>query len=174
MKKRKLDNIQRALSFDPFGDADFDGVPNILDCKPLDPKRHGFFGDFGVAVKTRVRGEVGIAKKRILTRVAGEETMEQREAIREAEAKGYFEGSKEAAKRRGRERALVRKKPISEKAVEVVGVVQKFAKKQKKKRRYGFFDVNLPLITNIPSMKTKKPTKKRVGTLNVKVPDVKW
>lgn len=46
MNKKDLDFWEAAnkynLSF--FGDADKDKVPNVLDCKPLDPKRDGIFG----------------------------------------------------------------------------------------------------------------------------------
>lgn len=52
---RKKDKIQQALSFNPFGDMDGDGVPNILDCRPMDPKMDGFFGDLGGAIKRKFK-----------------------------------------------------------------------------------------------------------------------
>lgn len=55
MTKRKEDLILRAINYDPFGDADRDGVQNIIDCKPMDPNRDGFFRDFGGALKRRLK-----------------------------------------------------------------------------------------------------------------------
>ena len=36
-KQRKID----PLLYAPFSDIDRDGVPNVLDCQPLNPKKHG-------------------------------------------------------------------------------------------------------------------------------------
>ncbi|MCK4526008.1 hypothetical protein KAW18_01450 [candidate division WOR-3 bacterium] len=171
MTKRKKDRIQKALSYDPFFDTDNDGVPNILDCRPLDPTRDGFFGDLGGAIKrrfkpsmidykrkkrdgiledvlqkktdpsildykprkprklerdglvseisgaikTRVKGEVGEAKERLVKGIAGEEVREERKTLREAEHEAYLEEAKEQIEERGREKARAkfeRRKPL--------------------------------------------------------------
>ena len=164
MTKRKKDNIQTALSYNPFGDLDGDEVPNILDCRPKNPKMDGFFGDLrkrfkpsmidykrkkrdgiledvlqkktdpsilnykprkskrdglvsdiGVAIKTRVKGEVGEAKERIVKGIAGEEVREERKTLREAEHEAYLEEAKEQIEERGREKARAkfeRRKPL--------------------------------------------------------------
>jgi hypothetical protein len=39
-------SIGQNKNLKPFGDADKDGVPNWLDCKPLDKKKQGFLHDF--------------------------------------------------------------------------------------------------------------------------------
>ena len=204
MQKRKLDNIQRALSFspvnisynpkkvlsgpknvgyDPFGDRDGDRISNILDCAPLDPTKDGFFRDLGGAVKTRVKGEVGLAKKHLLSRVSGVESRERREKIREAESEGYFEEIKKQVKERGREKARAKfgkREPIGRKLEKTVGIIEEFAqkgrKRNKKRRKVGLVgcpDVSLMLLgSNI--RKTKKKTKKKItGTLNVPMPDIK-
>lgn len=181
MKKRKLDNIQLALSYSPFSDYDKDGVPNILDCKPFDPQKDGFFRDLGGAVRTRVKGEIGVTKTRILKGVAGEEAREQREAVRKAESEGYYEEIKKQVKERGREKArakFAKREPIGRKLEKTVEVIEKFAQRKQKKRRKvgldGCPDVSLQLLGTIPSKKTKKAKKKITGTLNVVMPDVKW
>jgi len=48
MKKKDMDFFQAHQKYNlkPFGDVDKDGVKNILDCKPFDPKRDGLFGRF--------------------------------------------------------------------------------------------------------------------------------
>ena len=169
MTKRRKDRITNALDFSPFSDSDKDGVPNILDCKPLDPTRDGFFGDLGgaikrrfkkpsmidyepkkrdgiledvlqkktdpsilnykprkskrdglvsdigVAIKTRVRGEVGEAKERLVKGIAGEEVREERKTLREAEHEAYLEAAKEEIEERGREKARAkfkRRRPL--------------------------------------------------------------
>lgn len=173
MTKRKKDRIQKSLSYDPFFDTDNDGVPNILDCRPLDPTRDGFFGDLGGAIKrrfkpsmidykrkkrdgiledvlqkktdpsildykprkprklerdglvseisgaikTRVKGEVGEAKERLVKGIAGEEVREERKTLREAEREAYLEAAKEEIEERGREKARAkfkRRRPLME------------------------------------------------------------
>lgn len=182
MKKRKLDNIQLALSYSPFSDYDKDGVPNILDCKPFDPQKDGFFRDLGGAVRTRVKGEIGVTKTRILKGVAGEEAREQREAVRKAEAEGYYEEIKKQVKERGKARArakFAKREPVGRKLEKTVEIIEEFAqkgrKRSKKKRKVGLVgcpDINLGLL-GTPLKRTKKV---KVGTnmLNVKLPDVKW
>lgn len=101
MQKRKEDIILRAINFDPFGDLDGDGVPNILDCQPKNPLKDGFFRDLGGAIKTEIKGEVGEAKERIVEGIAGEERREERKVLREAE----HEEAKEMVQERGKEKA---------------------------------------------------------------------
>ena len=173
MKRRKHDNIQKTLSYSPFSDFDGDGVPNILDCRPKNPNMDGFFRDLGGAVRKRVKSEVGVAKKRILERVSGEKELERRKEIREAESEGYYEERLKEAKKRGREKALIKKKPVSKKIEETVETIEKFAKKQKKKRKVGVLDVNLMLLGN-NIRKTRKKTKRKVsGILDVGCPDIR-
>jgi len=38
VRRRK---VERLVKQNPYGDYDHDGVPNISDCQPLNPKRHG-------------------------------------------------------------------------------------------------------------------------------------
>ena len=169
MTKRKKDRITNALDFSPFSDLDKDGVPNILDCKPLDPTRDGFFGDLSGAirrkfrkpsmidykrkkrdsiledvlqkktdpsilnykprkskrdglvseisgaVKTRVKGEIGEAKERLVKEIAGEEVREERKILRKVERGAYLEAAKEEVEVRGREKARAkfkRRRPL--------------------------------------------------------------
>ena len=115
MAKRKKDRIRKALEFSPFSDMDGDGVPNVLDCRPMDPTRDGFFKDLGGAVRTRVGSEVSELKERTIEGIAGEKAREQRRELREAEKGSYLEESKEMAEERGREKARAkyeRRKPL--------------------------------------------------------------
>lgn len=135
MQKRKEDLILKAVNYDPFGDFDMDGVQNILDCKPYDKTRDGFFRDLGGAIKTEIKGEVGEAKERIVKGIAGEERREQRKELREAEHEAYLEEAKEMAQERGKEKAQ-RKftkhrigEGFGEKVEDLEEKVEKFAKK---------------------------------------------
>lgn len=115
MVKRKKDRIRKALEFSPFSDMDGDGVPNILDCQPQNPKMDGFFGDLGGAIKTRTKAELGELKQRTIEGIAGEEAREQRKSLKEAERESYLEEAKEQAEERGREKARAkyeRRKPL--------------------------------------------------------------
>ena len=135
MQKRKEDLILSAINYDPFGDLDRDGVPNILDCQPNNPLKDGFFRDLGGAIKTEVKGEVGEVKERLLKGIAGEERREQRKKLREAEREAYIEEAKEMAEERGKEKAQRKftKRRIGEgfgeKVEELEEKVEKFTKK---------------------------------------------
>ena len=135
MTKRKKDLILRSINYNPFGDVDGDGVPNILDCQPKNPLKDGFFRDLGGAIKTEIKGEVGEAKERIVKGIAGEERREQRKELREAEHEAYLEEGKEMAQERGEEKAQ-RKftkhrigEGFGEKVEDLEKKVEKFAKK---------------------------------------------
>lgn len=45
IKKRKKTRMERVLQqllkYDPYGDFDRDGIPNITDCDPFNPRKHG-------------------------------------------------------------------------------------------------------------------------------------
>lgn len=135
MAKRKEDLILRAINYDPFGDADGDGVQNIIDCSPNNPLKDGFFRDLGGAIKTEIKGEIGEAKERMVKGIAGEERREQRKELREAEHEAYLEEAKEMAQESGKEKAQRKftKRRIGEgfgeKVEDLEEKVDKFAKK---------------------------------------------
>lgn len=135
MPKRKEDLILNAINYDPFGDIDKDGVQNILDCKPYDKTRDGFFRDLGGAIKTEIKGEVGEAKERLLKGIAGEERREQRKKLREAERDAYIKEAKEMAEERGKEKAQRKfeKHRIGEGFGEKVETLEELEKRLKKR-----------------------------------------
>lgn len=89
----------------PFGDADKDGVFNIIDCEPFDPNKDGLVGDIGRAIKTRAKETYEETKEAGLERISGKRSRKEREEIREVEHEAFHEESKEAVKERAKERA---------------------------------------------------------------------
>jgi len=169
MTKRKKDRIQTALSYDPFFDTDKDGVPNILDCAPLNPKKDGFFGDIGRAAKKRVKAEVTELKERTIESIAGEEAREQRGELRKAEHEAYLEKAKEQVAERGREKARAKYEKRKPLLVGLLGGVEdddlsEFGEDVKKTiKKAGKHGKRILRETSKPRIKTRTP--------DVKLPD---
>lgn len=89
----------------PFGDADKDGVFNIIDCQPYNKDEDGLIGDIGKALKTRAKETYEEVKETGLQKISGEKSRGERKEIREVEHESFHEESKTAAEERARKRA---------------------------------------------------------------------
>ena len=113
MTTKKVGRKKNPLSFNPFGDTDKDGVPNITDCDPLDPTRDGFFGDLARRAMEAARKAAETARRSAesLRRRAAEATGAARETLEKKakEAKRVAEKAKEAE--RVAEKVVLKIKP---------------------------------------------------------------
>jgi len=106
--KHTFSNLNKGLKIYIFDkDIDKDKVPNIKDCAPLDPNRHGI----GTWIRAKVKGTPYIVEKekeQVAKITAKAEKERYAEIERETYRKSYEEAKEKALKKRGKERAEAR------------------------------------------------------------------
>lgn len=133
-------------------DSDRDRVPNILDCKPYDPRKQGFVHDLAKRGVARVQ-ETGRAI------IKGSE---RREQIREKAREEYYTKKEEEEKRYAREKAHLE----TEKKLAIQKARIKRAEEMEKKGRFSHLRSIQPKQSLAgmfygPGSSTSKPKMKR-------------
>lgn len=145
-KQRKID----PLLYAPFGDKDRDGVPNVLDCAPLDPTKHGLWDWVKSKVVTPIYQKVYtpiIKPPLVATRRVAQRTIQQY-----APTISYTR----AAERRAAVRRYIERKPAK--------IVKKIKKRIPEKELAKFAIKRAPigmvsthLIKQLPQFRKLKP-----------------
>ena len=113
VKKKDMDYVQafNKYKLSMYGDADGDGVRNVLDCKPYDSKRDGLLGRM---VNIVSKGKHGQSKEEYEEEKASKKAYiadlkrEEREAYRKEYKKARVERAKKAARVKGSTTAMDR------------------------------------------------------------------
>ena len=136
----------------PFGDADKDGVFNIIDCEPFDPNKDGLVGDIGKAIKTRTKETYEEIKEGGLEKISGKRSREEHKEVRETEHEAFHMESKEAVKERAKERARKKYGLVSER--------EKIEKKTTKRGSKHPMIMSSPLTSSEPMVEEVETQKK--------------